>query len=314
MRKVIFLGILFLLFANNSAAEIDSQISKNCPGNFEPVVSMQDPNETFNNIGTPERYEYKVCVRGIIEANFKTECPGFTSFYISSNSTYAHFSEQSGYNIGVCTESMETIINETCDNSEPLFTVSEPINGFGRHIAGLHPGKRFDKFLCAFDAPPDNVTLEMKFNISSSDDVYFDDKEVTGEFEDNDIAEFPYIVGTDGDLVSGIVVHEYQRVSREIDEYNKFRVRKDVEQATYYVPFTSGTHEVLEDDQERFFERSIEDSLNPSFAMDLGGEPVVRAIARQDAVIVSNLSIGGGSHSIRIEKTGDNEITIEQIS
>lgn len=315
MRKVFLLGIFVIAMTGSSSAQLDSQISQSCAGDYEPVVSMAHPNKTINNIGTPGTFEYKVCVRGIIDVSFQNDCPGATSFFISSNSTHAHFSQDQGYNLGVCTEEMVTTLNETScgPGYEPLFTVSDPINGFGRHIAGFADGKNYSNIVCAVESPPQNVTLGIKFNLSSSDEVYFDDQRLSGEFSDSSIAEFPYILSTDGDVVSGIVSNEYKKISREINGYNELKVRRDVDTANYYIPFTSGDHESVEDDQERFFEGGIENTLNPSFNMDLGGEPTVRAIAEQDAVIISNLSIGGGSHTIRIEKTGDNEITIEEL-
>lgn len=318
MKRLFILGFLAVIFASNPAAAqnapVGAEIKQTCDTNFEPVVSMEHPNKTFNNIGHPSYFDYKVCVRGLVESKIANDCQGAVAFYISSNNTDAHFSKVKGYNWEVCTGNVVTTLEDSsCNNGAvPLFSVSDKIQGFGRHIAGLHPGKRFSNTVCAYFSPPENVTVGLKFNLSSSDEVYFDDQKINGEFEDTSIAEYPYIIAQDGDTIAGLVMNDYISVKRSIGKYNKYEVKREIGEASYYLPFTRGDKDDLERTQEDFFDGTIRNGINPSFSFNMAGTPVVRAIAEQEVTIVSNLSVGSGSHSVEIEKTGDNRITIRE--
>ena len=66
MKKPL-IGLLVILMVSTASGSLGlaSTISKTCPGNYQPVISMAEPGSTYNNPGTPSLYDYKLCVRGI---------------------------------------------------------------------------------------------------------------------------------------------------------------------------------------------------------------------------------------------------------
>lgn len=310
MRKYLLL-VLVLGMASSGSAQLESKINKTCGAEYEPLVSMHEVNSTSNNIGHPATYENKVCVKGLAESYFDTDCDGATGFFVSSNTTTAHFSESSGYNYRVCTGNVLTEVRSSClANEEPLFKVSDKIDGFGRHVAGpLFPG--FDNYVCGRFAPPSNVSLAMDLSLSGSTSTYFDDREVSSGFEFSGLAEFPYLVKTNTDTVAGIVVDGYQKASYDVNGKDRLKIRRSSDKSTYYLVFTRGGHDNIENSQEELLSGELLRNLNPSFGEFIEGEPNVRAVLSAEAPIESTLSIGKGNYDVRIEKIEDGKVRIE---
>jgi hypothetical protein len=295
----------------SGAAELNSTIAQSCPSGWEPLVSMDDPNATYNNIGTSEMYDYKVCVNGISNSQVSMTCQGNTGFYVSSDSTDAHFSSVEGYNMHVCTGNMITSVKDSCNvNQTALFSVSNRINGFGRHIGGLIDG--YDQVVCGEYAVPSTMTVELDFNLSSNDNAYFDDQKVES-FQYSSLAEFPYLVLQNEGEVAGIVSPAFISARRELQDTNRISLKRDVEDSGVFLPFTRGSHEQIEDDQEAVLNREFLTQSRPNFGGYPSRLPMIRSVLLRSGVdLESNISLSQGTHTVELVKTGENEVTIVQ--
>lgn len=311
MRKALLLLAVLVAFSFPGSAELDSTISRSCPESFEPVVSMSHPNVSYNNIGTDGMYEYKVCVTGISQSSVDIACRGNTGFYISDRSTEAHFSEVKGYNLHVCTGNMVTDVKDTCNENETaLFTVSNRINGFGRHIAGLIDG--YDNVVCGSYSLPENVTVEMQFNLTDEDEAYFDDQQLDG-YHYSSMAEFPYLVLQGDGAVSGIVSSGFLTARRDLEEDNSLRMRRDVQGDGVFIPLTAGDHEEVEDEEQQIMNQVFLNQAKPSFGDFPAGPPTIRTVLlRSDVDLESNITLDQGTHELELVKSGEGEVTIRR--
>lgn len=315
IRKVAGLILILVAFSMNSSAALDSTIAQNCPSGYEELISMPNPDETYSNPGPPDLYKNNVCVSGIIESEIKSQCTDTPAFYISSDSTDAHFSNTKGYNLEVCAGRMITRVRDSClANQTALFGVSKAINGQGRHVSGINTGnpKIYSKVVCGFYEPPGNVSYSLKFNLSSSDSIYFDDEEKTSDFTTSALVEFPYLVSASSSNVAGLVADSYVQASRELDTYNRLTLKRKAGRDGVIIPLTSGDHELVEDEQEAILDNKFLDQLYPSFNFFSGSTPFVRVVLASDIDLASNLSIGEGTHNIQLEKIDENEIKISE--
>lgn len=305
MEKTVLVGLILFL-VTGSAAQLDAEISTSCDPDYEPVISMQDSQSVTSNPGPPSLYDEKLCVNGIREAEIKYQCEsGSMGFYLSSNGTDSHFSKLGSYNLPVCTGQMITTVRDSClTNQTELFSVSSEHNG---HVA--EPGF-YDKDVCGFYAPPENVTVSVDFNLSSQDQVYFDDTQI-GENEFS-FAEFPYMVSQSTSHVSGLVTSEFLYGRRTLAQKNSLEIRKDSSDASFLFPLTRGNYETIERHQQRILQGTFLNQLQPSFAFYIPEEATVRASLSPNANLSGGISLQRGRHTIDLTKTGENEITIEK--
>lgn len=309
MKRYLVL-LLVLLMASSGSADLESKIASSCGPEYEALISMYEINSTSNNLGHPDLYENKVCVKGLAESEFRTECDGATAFYASSNTTTAHFSSQPGYNLRVCTGNVLTEVRSSClPNEEPLFKVSERISGFGRHVAGPW-FEDFESVVCGRYAPPENVTVAASYELPGAEDYYFDGQEISSGFEYSGLAEFPYLVSTDGDYVAGLVGSDFKRASYDENGNDQIRIRKDSEASSFYLVFTQGTQENIEDDQSQLLEGEFLRQINPSFGDFDDSTPKIRAVLEPRTDIKSQVSFGSGTYDLEIKKIEDGRVEI----
>ncbi len=297
--------IIFLLMPlAASESSLDSMIAESCPDDYEPVISMAAPDKTYSHPGPPDFFQYNLCVQGITETRIAHECTGNEGFYLHSNNTdYAHFSMHSTYNIPVCTDQMVTQVRDSCQqNQTSLFSVSSEHNA---HVAS--PGV-FDNEVCGFFQPPENVTLSMEFNLTSSDDVYFDEQTV--DEGEQYLAEFPYIVSEGDNHVAGIVADDMIKVERRVGQENRISMERDT--GEFLVPFTHGDHLNVERRQELILENEFMEQLLPSFGFFMPEQARIKTALDTEVIIDSGIELDRGSHTIEITKTGENQVTIEQ--
>lgn len=317
LRKINFVmfGVLILLVPFSSAAnsgthELDSEISRECDTRYEPVISMADPTGRISNPGPPETYEYKVCVKGIVESTISSSCDTTTAFHLSSRDRAAHFSEQNSYYWNVCTGRMKTRLSDgpAIENETVLFSVSD------RHNGHVGEPNYYDYNVYGRYRPPENVTLELEFNLSDSDEVYFDNEPVDGEQTFNPPAAFPYLISESGseERVSGIISKRFIEASRTFsDSKNKFSITRSGS-GEFILPFTNGDIQTIETKMQPLLNGRFENSISPNFGFTRVETPVVKVrLSRTD--IISNVSISSGFYEFNVTKTGENEVTIEEI-
>lgn len=307
LQKILLISV-FAAMVLPGAAALESKIAKNCDGSYQPLISMEVPENRTNNPGIPGMYEYQVCVSGLEDnISIESSCPDVTGFYLSSKDRDAHISKQNSYYWGVCTGRMTVRITDGAkrENETTLFSVSDTHNG---HVA--EPGV-FDYTAYGKTSRPENVTLEMEFNLSSNDDVYFDDETINGEQKFVPPAVFPHLVSESNSYVSGIVSSSFMEAERKISSENRLSMTKPGS-AEFIVPFTSGSHSDIEGEQQEILNSDFQDANSPNFGFRQLREPIVNVRVRRSE-LVSNLSIGPGNHRINITKTGRDQITIEEI-
>lgn len=303
MRKAFLLFVLGAAINPAAASTLDASIQESCAADYEPVISLSSGGEAYSHPAPPGFYRNEVCVRGMTEARIASSCTKNVGFYISSNaSDNAHFSEFSTYRFPVCTSNVVTQIRDSCkDDQTPLFSVSGNTNA---HVAS--PGF-FDTQVCGFYAAPQNITLSMEFNLTSSDTVYADDQEVLEE-RSYRLAEYPYIVSEGGGAVSGIVSSSMVRLERGLGSRN--RLVMENREGSFIVPFTEGGHDTIEDDQEKVLDETFMDQLEPSFSYFVPEQPLLRSVLASSVNVTSDLSIQEGTHTLEIIKTGENTVRI----
>ena len=300
-QKIVVVALVILLMPS-ATAELDAEIAESCKIDYEPLISMANPASDTNNPGAPDVYKYKVCVRGIAESTFSTSCKKNVGFYMSSKGNAAHFSTQNSYYWHVCTGKMKTRVTTgpKYDNETKLFSVSSLKNA---HIA--EPD--FFKYnVYGLYATPENVTLSLTFNLSSNDDVYFDNERVDGESTFTPPAEFPYIVSESNSLVSGIISPNFRKAERKIVTKNRISFTEKGD-SSFILPFTSGSHIDIEDKQGEILDRSFLDSISPNFGFAELDSPVVK-IRFQNQNVSSDLSLSSGIYRLNITKTGENKV------
>lgn len=312
-RKILIAAVVTLMIPSSLAADnesLDSEIVKTCDDNYEPVISMADPTGRISNPGPPGMYDYNLCVRGIIESTISTSCDEATGFYLSSKNRTAHFSEQNSYHWNVCTGRMRTRLTtgSKIGNETVLFSVSDRHNG---HVAepGLYKYNIYGRY-----RPPENVTLELEFNLSSSDTVYFDDEKVNGEQTFYPPAGFPYLISESGSdsTLSGVVSRSFTEASRTFsNSKNRLSITRS-ESGDFILPFTNGDIDDINDKEDAVMQREFVQSLSPNFGFISIETPDIKVrLDRSD--IVSNISLSSGLHEINVTKTGENEVTVKEV-
>jgi hypothetical protein len=128
------------------------------------------------------------------------------------------------------------------------------------------------------------------------------------------MAEFPYIVSTDGSTVTGIVAADFEFVQRELGEENTLHFNRDAQRASFIIPFTEGGYAEIEDDQQLILANEFINQIHPSFSFFSPSTATVRTLLRSGADIEGYISIDSGRHRIKIEKTGENQITISEVT
>lgn len=301
MQKIWTAALILLLAGSTAATQIESKIAGSCPADYEPTISMAAPNDTYSNPGPPGMYQYNLCISGIEKTQTANSCDKNAGFYLSSNGTDAHLSKFSSYNIPVCTGQMVTSIRDSClSNQTSLFSISGEDNA---HVASPDI---FNKEVCGYFEKPKNITLEVEFNLSSSDNVYVDgQKAAETEFR---LAEFPYIVSEGSNHVSGIVADDMIRVERKLEQDNRLIMER--ESGEFIIPFTRGDHEEIEEHQQQILGNSFLNQVEPSFGFFIPEHNTITASLGSNATIESDISLGKGSSTLKLTKTGDNKIKI----
>lgn len=295
------------LFISPAAAELNSDIRKSC-GDDEPLISMADPNDTYSNPGPPDMYEWQVCVEGIEESEITDSCERTSGFYLSSEKRTAHFSAHPSYNKHVCTGRMKTRVTSEPKKSDEilLFTASNRSNG---HIAKENI---FEYNVYGSYAAPDNVTLSMNFNLSSSDEVYFDGEKIDGEETFRPPANFPYLISETDSVASGVAAPSFLRSERKIRTRNSLRLTTRAGKSSFYVPMITGNRQDIESRQETIVNNEFMNRIAPSFSGIIPESPTVHVIYSPETDLNSEMEIYPGSYSINITKTGEKQILLEK--
>ncbi|PSG99960.1 MAG: hypothetical protein BRC28_01945 [Nanohaloarchaea archaeon SW_4_43_9] len=307
MRKT-FLSFVCILLVSSVSGQIEPEIRDECNNQEEPVISISDPQKLYSHPAEPGYYDNNLCVEGISDVVIQEErCEGTSGFHLSSREDNAHFSTFGGYRLNVCTGEMNTRITSKGDmclaNETELFSVSGPDNA---HVGG--PGL-FDRLVCGSYAEPENITLEIEFNLTSDDDVYFDGEEVEGE-QSFDSADYPAMVAEGDELTSGIVSDKMSSASRSIEGENVYVMKANSTSSDFIIPFTKGDRNNIQNREELIKENEFLEQIRPSFAYVLPENPEVRVIYDPEVDIDSNISYSPGRYNFEIVKEGENSVGI----
>lgn len=308
MRKALIVATVIIL--SSTVSGLDATIAKDCSfdvSEYEPVISMAAPNGTISNPGPPDMYRWKLCVDGIQESSISTSCEKKTGFFISSKTKKAHLSFSDSYNLHVCTENIKVNFRagQCFDNQTKLISMSGKSNA---HVA--NPGV-FGNHLCGSLVRPENITMEMEANLSSNDEVYFDDTEIDPGDKEYPPAEFPYLVSVSDQYTTGIVKNSFQRAERRISGRNSLILKSDTGKK-FLIPFFSGDRDDVEERQQLIMDSEFMAQLKPSFSQVIPDEPNVKVSFTSDVELESDLDLFPGSYSLNITKIGENRVRIER--
>ncbi|PSG98911.1 MAG: hypothetical protein BRC29_02160 [Nanohaloarchaea archaeon SW_7_43_1] len=307
MRKT-FLSLICILLVSSVSGQIETEFRDQCEPREEPLISISDPNKRYSHPAEPGYYDNNLCIEGISDVDIQKErCTGTTGFHLSSREDNAHFSTFGGYRLNVCTSEMSTrttLIGETClANETELFSVSGLDNA---HVGGP---SLFNRLVCGSYAEPENITLEIEFNLTSNDDVYFDNEEVEGE-QSFDSADYPAMVAEGDELASGIVSDEMSSASRRIDEENVYVMKSDSASSDFIIPLTEGDRNKIQNRKELIKQNEFLEQIKPSFAYVLPEIREVRVIYDPEIDLDSNISYRPGRYDFEITKEGENSVGI----
>ncbi len=302
MKLLKILLVIALIIPASAALEV--KYADEC-GSYEPLISF-DSNETYSHPAEPNYYSNNVCVSGIESSSISTSCKSNSGFYLSSREENAHFSIFDSYNLHVCTGRMAvTTSTGSCpSNSTVLFSASS------KDDAHVSKPSVFDTKVCGTYQSPENVTVEMEFNLSSSDKIYFDGQRVQTERDFSPPAEFPYLVSDSDDYVSGLVTSSFLKAERNLEDKNLLSITKESNRANFILPLTQGNKGAIEGRKQTITGRSFLDKLKPSFGFIIHQEPLVRVSYEPEISLNSELDLSSGGYSISVRKTGSNEVDI----
>jgi len=193
-------------------------------------------------------------------------------------------------------------------NETALFSVSDRHNG---HVAepDFYNYNVYGRYRA-----PENVTLEIEFNLSSSDDVYFDDEQVNGNQSFTPPAAFPYLISeSDSEtFVSGIIANSFIEASRTFsNSKNHFSITRSGS-GGFIVPFTKDDIDSINEKSDAILNREFVNSISPNFGFAQIVKPSVKVrLDRND--IISDISTSTGFYEINVTKTHENKATIEEV-
>lgn len=307
MRKIA-LAIAILFFVSMGSADIKAEIKTSCNFGEEPVISISDPDKAYSHAAEPGYYDNQLCIDGIESSEIQeNECTSTSGIHLTDREDNAHFSVFSSYRLNVCIGDMRTritpLLGSCNENETALFSISGKVNA---HVAGPD---FFDRNVCGSFISPENVSLSIQFNLSSNDEVYFDDEKVEGEqtFEE---ADYPYLVSQDSEMVSGIVKSEFDTASRRINSENILKMRTKRNASSFIIPFTEGDISDIENREELVTQREFLNQFEPNFAYLLPESPTVRVIYDPDLELDSNISMSPQRYQLDLVKTGEESIGI----
>lgn len=303
--RIVWGLMVFTLFFTPITAQIEPDIDRSCNEEEVPVISISDPSETYSHPAEPGYFNNQLCIKGISSSSIQQEnCNSATGFHLTGREDNSHFSTFNEYRLNVCTEEMVTRVTSesgSCKSDEkPLFSISGKDNG---HIAS--PGV-FDRLICGEYATPENVTVKVEFNLTSEDNVNFDQQEVNEE-EEFQTADFPAFTVEGDQMTSGVISREFTSASRNINQKNTYSFKTGFP-SSVIIPFNSGNRDDILNRRELILENRFLNQIKPSFENQIPEESIVRAIYSPELNLESNISQGPGRIRFNVTKIGDEKI------
>ncbi|MFB6209497.1 MAG: hypothetical protein ABEJ56_05170 [Candidatus Nanohaloarchaea archaeon] len=315
MKRLYLLSLLLMVpFAQ---ADISSNIDSSC-GDAEPVISLSDPSKEYSHPGDLNQYSENVCVSGLEDPVEVTsgECSKNVGFYISGRNRKAHLSFTGAYNLKVCTGKMKTRLTSplgACKSNETaLFSVS-PVDESSPKV-NLHAADTnvFDRLVCGSISRPENVSLQLEFNHTSSDEVYFSGERVYGN-ESFSSSSYPYLVAQGDGYVAGIVKKDFLSAGRNISDNNLLQMSTKRKSASFLLPFTKGDYFEIDDQETTIRNDNFVSNIEPSFGFLMPDEATVRVRYDPDYNLSSEVDVLPGRYDFEVEKTGDNKAKIRVV-
>lgn len=155
-------------------------------------------------------------------------------------------------------------------------------------------------------ASVENVTLEMNFNLSGSDDVYFDGSTVgRGSFSSGE----PYLVSESGSA-AGIVSRSFIEVSRELDTRNRLVMIREPGPGSFLLPFTRSFTDVRDDVSDVKLGVFMS-QVSPSFGYAELDERVVKVVLQRGFTAESGTVAGNSGHITVKNRDGSPHLFLE---
>ena len=244
------------------SAELDFNIRQSCQSAEEPVFSMYS--KEGGNIGMPGFYKWQVCGSGIEHAEIRDSCnQGENSIISMFEKNDSHASIDQSYRWDVCIPQVKTNLSQSCEN--PVASMKSETDS---HIA--EPG-HYTKNLCASFDQPENVSVQLELD---AEEAYIDGSEAEERTYNTLELSYPYIVSGQP---AGIVDYgELIQIEYANNSGDTFRVTQTTEAASVLLPFTTGGHTEVEDEESEVVDRIFLNGASPSFGFAEIDEPTVK--------------------------------------
>ena len=323
-KTIAGLAAAFLL-TSPASADLQTKVVEqptSCGENFAPLLSMNDPSSTSNNPGFPPDpsldpgYSHRVCVSGV-RAPYSVEngqCDGgkLPEFYMYKNSTdsRSHLSNQSIYDESICGGTLvtkfrqNTGLNGVCREDEKrMFTASDLSNA---HVAG--PNQDFFEYVaCGSIEEPESVQMSYSFDIPGQEKTFLDGSPlISGQRSRPD---YPAVVSSGTAHVTGIVAEDAVRAGKSSN--TTVSVTRRAGRSDFLIPFTQGNQQEIQEEKQRITNSNFLSITDASFGYEDGGDPLV-TVTLLGYDIGSNLTVSPGQHSLAVQKTGNNQISVSK--
>ncbi|MFB6213884.1 MAG: hypothetical protein ABEJ07_04965, partial [Candidatus Nanohaloarchaea archaeon] len=290
-----------------SIAAVDTAIRPSCHDDEEALVSLNDT--SGGHLGEPGFYDSQLCARGVSSAAVRQTCRSDeTQLFSLFSRNNSHFSIYPEYRYDVCVESgLQTAVRPSCPpNETAALSVFSDNNS---HAGGMGS---YDRQLCFYREAPENITLQL----SGIPGDFYADNQATSVGETFRLAEYPYIVSEQGGTTRGVVSYGgFVKLSRPSPDIASVTQTG----SSFLLPFFSGGHAEIEDEQEQVNSRRFLELLSPSFSYTIPTKPRVKVLMRPDRNIVGFRDTLSGQVELTVSNEGLNsddtlEIRLKEVS
>jgi len=243
------------------SAEPSFSIKDSCEGKETALFSLND--KQGGNIGEPGYFKHQVCATEVSSSTVSSSCSPESSPIISMfQRNDSHASIFDDYRYSVCTDGLDTSLNKTCD--KPIVSLHSKTDS---HVA--EPGY-FKYQLCAARDIPRTVSVEIS---TQAEKVFVDGEEADKNLYQPGELAYPYIVTNEA---LGIVSYgPVERIKYDSGSADSLKVTQGTG-GSFLLPYTRGSFEKIEDDEQEVNSRTFLESAEPRFGFPPVENPAIR--------------------------------------